>query len=66
MFTVILLWLVRCRYLEEEKDVASKGPKKIEISYKIHDEKHDKQRLYDDTNMLPDKSQLQKRIFFCL
>lgn len=39
MFTVILLWLVRCRYLEEEKDVASKGPKKIEISYKIHDEK---------------------------
>ena len=25
-----------------------------------------KQRLYDDTNMLPDKSQLQKKIFFCL
>jgi len=39
VFTVILSWLVRCRYLEEEKDVASKGPKKIEISYKIHDEK---------------------------
>jgi len=25
-----------------------------------------KQRLYDDTNMLPDKSQLQKKNIFCL